>query len=311
MGKMNFERWLRILSDAKENFEVIVSANSQIISMSDGESKFKKKTVFNDNAMNPAVFAVSKLLKSETEEWLINNDRFNDVKSRGQIKYFNYNYSLPDKLDKFYFVDISAAYITALKNYGVISENVFNKINELPKQDRLISLGILAYEPFINIYRAGKKVDTIRRKNEYAPVFYTACAIVESVISECVDLMRENIPDWYGASGKAGNDFLFYWVDGIFFRDKKYCEIIVNHLSKLGFLARSGECYDWKCEKMETHFDISFKQNDKGEIEEKEYNLPFHFQQQRERMDNFKLLTEEKYHELLLNLKAQKYGIKK
>jgi hypothetical protein len=124
-------------------------------------------------------------------------------------------------------IDINSAYLTAVKNFGLLSKESYNKFYieekdekqlikkagnsryknhngetlKYSKDSRLIAIGALAQDKTIYYYSNGIKTHQERQYNEkHANVFWAAAAKVGEVMSEIL---------------KACNGF-FYWVDAIF-----------------------------------------------------------------------------------------------
>jgi hypothetical protein len=155
-------------------------------------------------------------------------------------------------------IDINAAYITAVKNFGLLSADSYNKffieeteekrlikksnssrhkghngeIYKYSKDSRLIAVGSLAQDKKISTYIKGKKVKEERQYNEKeANVFWSAAAEVGRIMIEIL----ENCQGY------------FFWVDAIFIpkqQAEKAKEILksygYNHHSKEIILSQDG-----------------------------------------------------------------------
>lgn len=101
-------------------------------------------------------------------------------------------------------IDINQAYATCLYLNKLITKDTYEYLQSLGKQERLVSVGMLArgYTQFH--YEDGEciKVDTFREPT--AQVFFF-------VIQEINHLMND-------MKFFLGKDYVMYWVDGIFFR---------------------------------------------------------------------------------------------
>jgi len=125
-------------------------------------------------------------------------------------------------------IDISSAYLTVLKNEKVISDKTFNWINttstknKKAKTARLKSVGMFAKNPMSLIFEKGEIVNFEQNRDPFAWVFFLAC----QKTGEAMEICKKELAD----------DFLFYWVDGIFFRNnKEKIPIILEILKTLGF----------------------------------------------------------------------------
>lgn len=292
---LQFDNIVKLLCSEGADFKLRLSANSQII------IKDKQKAAFNNSRLNPKIFHIAKKIKNEADIFLHYNPEFRNG-DKYAIRYYNYN-KIPSKLKRFYFIDISSCYITCLKNAKIISNNLFDEINSLPKSERLISLGMLAYEPYEIEYENGKRKSIKKVGNEYSHVFYHACYLTMLLMENIIKLI--------------GNEYLFYWVDGIFFKDQYHYYIIRDYLSSLGFKFKCGSCYNLRSKDKGNYIDMKFYQfkagnkqakkpkdrNDK--LEFKVYNMPHYFEDYIQRRKNYELILKEDYESLLLNYKEQ------
>ena len=155
-------------------------------------------------------------------------------------------------------IDINAAYITAVRNFGLLSLDSYNKffieeteekrlikksnssrhkghkgeVYKYSKDSRLIAVGSLAQDKKISSYIKGEKVKEERQYNEKeANVFWSAAAEVGRIMIEIL----ENCQGY------------FFWVDAIFIPEQqaeKAKEILktygYNHHSKDIILSQDG-----------------------------------------------------------------------
>jgi len=101
-------------------------------------------------------------------------------------------------------LDITSAYPYCLFLNKLISQDTFNYLMALPKSERLPAIGMIAKKSVWIDYSNGKASNWDVKSGEYANIFFF-------VIQQITDLMA-----W--AADIAGDDFLFYWVDGIFLK---------------------------------------------------------------------------------------------
>ena len=308
MNISDFEMWLDYLTNRKETFDLFISKYTVVLKSYNEETGKETRKSFSDKSLNFKIFHIVKKLKTEVEIWLMNNENFHEVKERAMIRHYNYVNNLPKEIKEFYFVDISAAYLTSLYLNNIISEFIFNLINELPKKDRLITLGMLAYEPFKIPYVDGIKGEIEKVRNYYSPVFYTACALIETLMDDLIKLISDKGELLSIHSFDRSENYLFYWVDGLFFRNKNDINTISEFLTNKGYKFRIGTCYNWKLKEHDNYFNLEFEQEDKGKLEKKVYNIPYHFQNIKDRTENIKLLRNGDFPALFAKFKEQKYG---
>lgn len=102
-----------------------------------------------------------------------------------------------------YELDINKAYYSALFLFGYISEEFFNMCIELPKKIRLALVGSLATQKTILYYEEGKiKSHEVKDNETLRRVFFQLVAYIDKCL--------------YSFAGLSKDNFLFYWVDGIF-----------------------------------------------------------------------------------------------
>ena len=123
-----------------------------------------------------------------------------------------------------YSVDINSAYLTVLKNEGLIKTDTFKQIikqtsSKATKIDRLKAVGMFATCKIEMNFEEGKPEQVKLIENPQNWVFWLCC----QKTTEAMKIIRENMP----------GDYLAYWVDGIFVKDNPYKaqEILKN----LGF----------------------------------------------------------------------------
>lgn len=118
------------------------------------------------------------------------------------IIYYKFNH-LTDIPEKMYCCDLNSAYLQALFNAGIINESSFNFGSKIPKVDRLKGVGALATKKTITKYTGGKMHPLDLIKSEEENVFFFACYSIGKLLSELI---------------KETPNFLFFWVDGIYFK---------------------------------------------------------------------------------------------
>ena len=126
-----------------------------------------------------------------------------------QCTFERHNYDNDQKIgdywaDSLYNIDISGAYASCLYLSGLITHETFAYLNRLAKDERLPACGMLAKSHTIWTYENGECVDVDVVRAATAPVFHYLISEVNNAMQAC---------KW-----ELGHDFLFYWVDGIFFK---------------------------------------------------------------------------------------------
>lgn len=120
-----------------------------------------------------------------------------------------------------YEVDLRAAYWHLAYKNKFINEPLYKEGLKIDKRIRLMALGSLAKNIIIFSYKKGELIKKELLKSELTEGIFFKVAFDTDVIMR--DLIRT----------VNKTDFMFYWVDAIFFRGKKNLELIENKLSEL------------------------------------------------------------------------------
>ena len=116
----------------------------------------------------------------------------------------NENIKVGDKFENVICVDINSAYWVTAFQLGIIDEPTYQKGKKIDKIVRLASLGSLAKKTETFEFDGEKMVKkSIERSHETENLWFAICDRVGSLMSKL--------------SKKIGNDFIAYWVDGIYF----------------------------------------------------------------------------------------------
>jgi hypothetical protein len=174
------------------------------------------------------------------------------------LKYYQISKRLkPGNFGNVFCIDIRAAYPTALKNIGFIDAETYEYLMKQDKQTRLTACGMLAGTKHVFKYNGAELLDFEIIEKETKPVFLAAVATIDEILEKTAEI--------------AGNDFLFFWVDGIYLKS-------AAKLEKIRELWRSY-CYEFT-EEILNNFVVSA--NDRGKLfvnfekngKIKKFNLP-------------------------------------
>jgi len=126
------------------------------------------------------------------------------------------DYGVGERIEDLIYIDINGAYWQTAHNLGIINDALYVKGLEVNKVVRLAALGSLAKTKDIWKYDGKnlKKTETVRSPNEN--LWFAICKRVSDVMSEVVNAI--------------GDDFVFYWVDGIYVKNKP--EVLQGVMSK-------------------------------------------------------------------------------
>jgi hypothetical protein len=139
-----------------------------------------------------------------------------------QIKYYKFlpKFEFPEK---FYSVDITAAYPSVLRKYEAITEDTYRQLmTKLPKEERLQTIGLLGTTKTRITYKKGEVLNIEKVQSEFSKWFFFCCYIT----GEVMELAR----------ARSKEDFLFYWVDGI--AVDKNAHDILFYIESLGYKSK-------------------------------------------------------------------------
>jgi len=154
-------------------------------------------------------------------------------------------------------VDIDQAYWETAYQLGIINDSIYVKGSKgnISKKARLTALGSLAKKTYQYKFKGDKLVDTIIDSEPLLEnLWFTICKRVSDVMHKVIE--------------GIGKDFIFYWVDGIYFNNTPE-----NVAKAMGLFMDNG--YNSKFKKINQ---ISFNErgfivNDYGEIK-REFTYP-------------------------------------
>lgn len=140
-----------------------------------------------------------------------------------EIKYITPFMPQLDLTREIYAIDITAAYWYASKNLNFISEDLFNEglKKVYTKKGRLISIGALASQPITSEFNG---VSYTRIKAEPLPtanIFYKCAEQINDLMQGCAMVLDK--------------DFIFYWVDCVFFYGSNNVKKVENVFKSMDF----------------------------------------------------------------------------
>lgn len=159
-------------------------------------------------------------------------------------------------------IDLKSAYATVLFRDNLISENCYRYICKGTKQERLVSVGMLASKKqhfkFDGGYITGMPEEII---SEYSNFFFYAVKRTGEIMSELKAI--------------CGNDYLFTWVDGIYvLPNDKTIQDCHRYLESIDFNYSTEPLRDFEVKITPKHVSINFLKLSKGEWTPKPFNLP-------------------------------------
>lgn len=165
--------------------------------------------------------------------------------------------------DTVYCVDLNSAYLQSLLNIELIRPSTFTWINEkLTKYERLVAVGLLAKQKTIYNYSDGIQTGEPELKtSDKRYIFNCVIQMVDQAMTHVRELNQEN--------------FLFYWVDGIYLLEKEIATDVKELLENMGYPCKLEVLTNFtvtdRFETMNIEFD---KEKPDGEIERKSFNVP-------------------------------------
>lgn len=182
---------------------------------------------------------------------------------RDSLLYYQHNFKSSFFANDVWNIDLNCAYATTLFNKKIITQETMAYLLRLPKQARLVSVGMLASRKKTFSYHEGMLSGYEEYVSEYAPFFYLAVQETFAVMSELKKII--------------GTDYLFTWVDGVYFRPnpeaQKECEA---YLQSINFGYKSERLEKFMVKFLESKIMLTFnKFSPKKQMwESKVFNLP-------------------------------------
>jgi hypothetical protein len=143
-------------------------------------------------------------------------------------RYVNFNITVKKSVyykKQIFEIDLKAAYWYLAKKNNFIDNDLFLEGLRVPKKVRLISLGALAKRTYIFDYQKGICTDKpIELRSEATEgIFFKLAYDVDMIMRQCINLLNKT-------------DFIFYWVDAVFFRGEHNIKPIVKLIESHGLL---------------------------------------------------------------------------
>lgn len=256
----NYLHFLDNLKKSKKDFKVIHTGNSTRIDLGTYENIYSSYKVPLKYLHLFSEVKKEVLKNVENKDLFINNDIDNKKILFNYFKKHKKQVEIGEYLEfeNVIELDIVKAYYNAAFLLGFIGEDFYKKCLELPKTIRLMLLGSIASVIVTEHYVKGELVSREKKENSLLrKIWFNICEYVDNCLFEFSELVHEN--------------FLFYYVDGIFLKyDKEsedliktsqfFCELKyklkfkIEHLEKIKIYN-----YSEKCTKIEV-----FRKKDKG-----------------------------------------------
>jgi hypothetical protein len=172
-------------------------------------------------------------------------------------RYYDNKMFLNRYYENVFLVDINSAYLYALYNLGLISDETLNYGNLLSKGERLVSVGLLAKQKEVYQITDGELVtpEPILDTSEYRFVFNAVIQEVSAIMLRAAD---------------AAGAFLFFWVDGIYFSSKDQAERAYALIENAGYKVKTKHLTGFKVMNKVSYIDVTFREEGKS----KSFSLP-------------------------------------
>lgn len=152
-------------------------------------------------------------------------------------------------MDEIWAIDISSAYATMLFNNEYISEKTMQYIQKLPKMERLASIGMLASNKKEFTFKADGEIDEINEIiSPTENYFYFAVQETARVMSQARDIAFED----------DMNDYLFTWVDCIYFKSEQRIKAITDYFDSMNIKYKISKYSQFLVQRKKKHFAVTF-----------------------------------------------------
>ena len=141
--------------------------------------------------------------------------------TKDEIDYYAYANLKGKQINNVFEVDINAAYWKAALNLKIITKSIFDQGMKVDKITRLASLGSLAKNPTIVTFNGVEESYERDKPAKTSYIWFAICNAVAEAMTEAKDLL--------------GKDFIFFWVDGIYFRGKHNIKMVHKIFSEYNF----------------------------------------------------------------------------
>lgn len=186
-----------------------------------------------DREMSKYFFGLFNRLKSELKK------NKNEIESRADF------YTVtPERIDYYFstesqrqtdivILDLRSAYITIAHKIGFISNDLYEKINNLSKPERLVILGMIASNPYYYKYEVVNGAWEYTQKRIKEDKFlYQVFIYIQYELGKIMDEIRCEFP----------RDVLYFWVDEIGFNPDRQKEVEEFVSGRFGYTIKLAKC---------------------------------------------------------------------
>lgn len=181
--------------------------------------------------------------------------------NKDNLTYFIHNFRSDIYIDSVINIDLKSAYATVLYNDGYIGRATYDYICAAPKQERLVSVGMLASKKQRFKFDAGRIIANDEIISETSNYFYYAVKRTGEIMEALRSIAQDN--------------YLFTWVDGIYILPCKEtvgkCE---SFIESIGFKYTTESLRDFEVKVGPKRVNVSFKKQSNGQWVNKPFALP-------------------------------------
>lgn len=242
---------VKAMKEQKKNFKVYATNYTLTIETETGE-----KMKFLHQKKKPKFFAIAKKVEKDIKE----ADNYINVYLHSftmkKPEYFDVKANLiPFQAYQVFNLDINSAYPSALLAVELITRETFQALMSLPKLDRLACIGILGSRKEVFKYINGKLDEHETIEGRFRHIWKFVVNYVDSIMLELIELNREN--------------FVFYWVDGIYLRTKpspEKLEEIQYTIEEAGLQFKTEFLQNFSVERERQNFKIKYLKSGKQKV---------------------------------------------
>lgn len=251
LNPKNVRKVLNFYRGREEPFLMSVQTYSTAIYTEDK----KTKHLFMNNSQSRQMFIAYQKIKKDVR---IFDEKFGSLIP--DVMYPTYNEHKFNKevtyADVWNF-DINSAYLCALLQTGILSQETYEYCQGLSKPDRLACVGMLASKKLIFAYdENGNLSDVWEEKSQYYKYFFWAVNYIGEAMAETMRFIE------------LKDIFLFYWVDGIYcipVQPEKLFEsfIFANMERDFGLKLKLDKLKNFRVRKSDNNWDVRYYKDSK------------------------------------------------
>jgi hypothetical protein len=177
------------------------------------------------------------------------------------LSYFVHDFKESVYVGDVFNIDLKSAYATILYLDGYITTDTYNYICAGTKQERLVSVGMLASKKQLFKFDGGYITSNEEIISPFSNFFFYAVKRTSEIMAELKAI--------------CGQDYLFTWVDGIYLHpNKKTRDACIKYIQSIGMRHSFDELKDFEVKVDTKQVSVYFLKESKGKWQPKPFNLP-------------------------------------